>query len=59
MYGLEVTRWKQTYLTNMNLMKAGVVLLILGKEDCKMRNVIRDKGHIIIKGPIHQEDMKS
>lgn len=61
MYGLEVKRWKQTYHANMNPMKAGVVLLILGKEDCRIRNIIRDrKGYIIIlEGPIHQENMKS
>ena len=39
--------------------KAGVVILISGKIDFKMKNILRDReGHyIMIKGLIHEEDI--
>ena len=51
--------WKNIFHKNGKQNKAGVVILISGKIDLKLKKIIRDKeGHnIMIKGSIHEEDM--
>ena len=50
---------EKIFHVNGNPKKAGVAILISGKIDLKMKNIIRDKeGHyIMIKGSIQEEDM--
>ena len=50
---------KKIFHANGNQKKAGVTILISENIDFKIKNVTRDKeGHyIMIKGPIHEEDI--
>ena len=58
-YRLKVRGWKNILHANGNQKKAGVAILLSGKMDLKIKNVIRDKeGHyIIIKRSIQEEDI--
>ena len=58
-YRLKVRGQKKIFHANGNQKKAGVTILISENIDFKIKNVTRDKeGHyIMIKGPIHEEDI--
>ena len=58
-YRLKAKGWKNILHANGNQKKAGVAILLSGKMDLKIKNVIRDKeGHyIIIKRSIQEEDI--
>ena len=58
-YRLKVKGWKKTFHANGNQKKAGVAILLSGKMDFQIKNVIRDKeGHyIMIKRSIQEEDI--
>ena len=51
--------WKKIFHANGNQKKAGVVIPISHKIDCKIKNVTRDKEgyYIMIKGSIQEEDI--
>ena len=51
--------WKKIFHANGNQKKAGVVILISGKIELKIKTITRDKeGHdIMIKGSIQEEDI--
>ena len=51
--------WKKIVHANGNQKKAGVVILISGKIELKIKTITRDKeGHdIMIKGSIQEEDI--
>ena len=56
---LKVKRWKMILQANGSQKKAGVAILISDKVDFKPQKITRDKDgqDIMIKGPIHQEDI--
>ena len=58
-YRLKVKGWKKIFHVNGNQKKSGVAILISGKIDFKIKNIVRDKeGHyIMIKGSIQEEDI--
>ena len=57
---LKIRGWRTIYHANGQQKKAGVAILISDNLDFKIKTVSRDsEGHyIIIKGSIHQEDLK-
>ena len=58
-YRLKAKGWKKILHANVNQKKAGVAILLSGKIDFKIKNIIRDKeGHyIMIKRSIQEEDI--
>ena len=58
-YRLKVRGWKNIFHANRNQKKAGIVILISDKIDCKIKTITRNKlGHyIMIKGSIQEEDI--
>ena len=58
-YRLKVRGWKNIFHANGKQKKAGVVILISGKIDLKIKKITRHKkGHyIMIKGSIQEEDI--
>ena len=58
-YRLKVREWKKIFHARRNQKKAGVVILISGKIDFKIKTITRDKeGHYItIKGSTQEEDI--
>ena len=58
-YKLKVRGWKEIFHANGNQKKAGVAILISGKTDLKMKNILSDKeGHyMMMKGSIQEEDI--
>ena len=58
-YRLKVKGWRKIFHVNGNQKKSGVAILISGKIDFKIKNIVRDKeGHyIMIKGSIQEEDI--
>ena len=58
-YRLKAKGWKNILHANGNQKKAGVAILLSGKMDFKIKDVIRDKeGHyIMIKRSIQEEDI--
>ena len=58
-YPLKVRGWRKILLSNGKPKKAGVVILISGKIDLKLKKTARDKGghYIMIKGSIIDEDI--
>ena len=50
---------KKIFHTNGDQKKAGVAILMLGKIDFKMKNILRDKEahHIMTKGSIQEEEI--
>ena len=58
-YRLKVRGWKNIFHASRKQKNAGVVILISGKIDLKIKKITRDKeGHYIkIKGSIQEEDI--
>ena len=58
-YRLKAKGWKNILHANGNQKKAGVAILLSGKMDFKIKNVIRDKEehYIMIKRSIQEEDI--
>lgn len=59
-FRLKVRRWRTVYHANGQQKKAGVAIFISHNVDVKIKTVSSDEeGHyIIIKGSIHQEDLR-
>ena len=57
---LKLQRCKNIYHTNINLKNIGTTVLKPEKVHFRVKNITRDKdGHYtIIKGPVHQKDMR-
>jgi hypothetical protein len=54
-YRLKLNEWKKTFHTNSNKKKAGVAVLMSDEIDFKLK---RQRRLLIIKGPVHQGDIK-